>query len=185
MGACSANIIILYMNLRFILCAGSKNVHLLVRSKADVQKYRDSRFLVAKTVASSVLDLLSDLSHDSASVLLSFLVHTRCTCVFEVLQPEYQHVVDLSHLRDSQLNFICWTLPYDADAEGARGAGRGAAPESHCAVAPDAALEFMASLGVVCVPHEVIPPEKAEDRMDEIRRGYGYEGEVMYFMDSR
>ena len=52
-------------------------------------------------------------------------------------------------------------------------------------MAPDAALDFMASLGVVCVPYEVITPEKAEERMDEVRRGYGYEGEVMYFMDAR
>ena len=32
---------------------------------------------------------------------------------------------------------------------------------------------------------QVIRPEAAEERMDSVRRGYGYEGEVMYFMDSR
>jgi hypothetical protein len=32
----------------FVLCAGSKNVHMIVRNHSDVAKYNDSRFLVAR-----------------------------------------------------------------------------------------------------------------------------------------
>ena len=104
-------------------------------------------FQVAKSVASACVDLLSEMDSASASLLLSFLAHSRCTCVFEVLQPSYQHVVDLSHLSRPQLNFICWTTPYEEKS--AKNS------ESHCAVAPDAALDFMASLGAVAVQYEV------------------------------
>ena len=50
-----------------------------------------------------------------ASLLLSFMHHTQVTAVFEILQPSYQHVVDLSYLEKPELNFICWTLPYGAE----------------------------------------------------------------------
>ncbi len=36
-----------------------------------------------------------------------------------------------------------------------------------------------------CFFSQVVPPDSAEARMDEVRRGYNYEGEVMYFMDSK
>ncbi len=97
---------------RFVLCAGSKNVHLLVRQRSDVEKYRDSRFLVAKTVAESCLRTVEAMDGDDAAVLLSFLARTRCTCVFEVLQPHYQHVVDLSYLEVAQKSFI-YTRKHD------------------------------------------------------------------------
>ncbi len=32
-----------YIKGRFVLCAGSKNVHMLVRSREDVNKYKESR----------------------------------------------------------------------------------------------------------------------------------------------
>ena len=41
---------------RFIVFAGSKNVHLAVRNASDVEKYRDGRFLVARNVAHSVME---------------------------------------------------------------------------------------------------------------------------------
>ena len=50
-----------------------------------------------------------------ASLLLSFMHHTQMTAVFEILQPSYQHVVDLSYLDKPELNFICWTLPYGSE----------------------------------------------------------------------
>ncbi len=33
---------------RFVLCAGSKNVHMMLRTREDVDKYRDSRFMVRR-----------------------------------------------------------------------------------------------------------------------------------------
>ena len=43
---------------RFLVCAGSKNVHMVVTSFADVAKYKDSRYLVASSVAMTVLEQL-------------------------------------------------------------------------------------------------------------------------------
>ena len=76
----------------FVLCVGSKNVHMIVRNHNDIEKYTDSRFQVARTVAGSVLDLVlsrpndGGLEVDNLTLLLNFLHHTRFTSVFEILQ---------------------------------------------------------------------------------------------------
>ena len=93
-------------------------------------------------MAESSLALISSLDSGNASILLSFMHHTQLTAVFEVLQPSYQHVVDLSYLDASELNFITWTTGY--------GAMRGNSKEkdqSHCALAPDVALDFAKMMG--------------------------------------
>ena len=62
---------------RFVVFAGSKNVHMAVRSAADVEKYKDGRFLIARNVASSVLEMLAELPEEKASLLLSFMHHAQ------------------------------------------------------------------------------------------------------------
>ncbi len=62
---------------RFVLFAGSKNVHLALRNREDAQKYRDSRFLVARNVAESVVDELAKMEPAKASLMLSFMHHTQ------------------------------------------------------------------------------------------------------------
>ena len=52
----------------------------------------------------------------------------QVTAVLEILQPTYQHVVDLSYLEKGELNFIAWTLPYDDDDNGKA--------DSYCAMNP-------------------------------------------------
>lgn len=158
---------------RFIVCAGSKNVHLMARNAEDVAKYKDSRYLVAKTVASAVLRKLATLDAMKLQLMLSFMHHTAVTAVLEVLQPDYQHVVDLSHLKKPELQFIAFTLPFDAETN----------DESLCALEPSSALRFVGDVGFDCVQHQVIPVDEAENRMEDIRRGYNYEGEVLYFVD--
>ena len=58
------------------------------------------------------------------------LLFAQVTAVLEILQPTYQHVVDLSYLDKGELNFICWTLPYDDDSKG------NVEAESYCAINP-------------------------------------------------
>jgi hypothetical protein len=41
------------------------------------------------------------------------------------------------------------------------------------------------SSGLKTVRYEVVAASEAERRMERIRKDYGYEGEVFYFMDSR
>ena len=82
----------------FVLFVGSKNVHMAVKNRGDIEKYSESRYQVAKEVANAVFDMLDSLQDDKLAVFLSFLQHLRLTSVFEVLQPSHQHVVNLSHL---------------------------------------------------------------------------------------
>lgn len=163
----------------FVLCVGSKNVHMIVRNLSDVDKYTDSRFMVAKTVAQTVLDFVlfpSNKDPSKLTLLLNFLHHTRLTSVFEILQPHYQHVEDLSYLGDkSELNLITFTSPY---AELTKN-------DSLCALSPDVGLEFGRALDLKTVSYDVISADDAEERMEKIRKDYGYEGEVLYFLDSK
>ncbi len=100
--------------------------------------------------------------------------HTAVTAVFEILQPDYQHVVNLSHLTSPKLLFITWTLPYGEEDE----------TDSLCALAPDVVLTFAEQLGLEGVHHEVVAADEAETRMAAVRRGCYYEGEVLFFLDS-
>lgn len=49
----------------------------------------------------------------------------------------------------------------------------------------DVVIEFGRAVGLQTVSYEVIEAEGAESRMEMIRKGYGYEGEVLYFMDPK
>jgi len=50
---------------------------------------------------------------------------------------------------------------------------------------PDTVIEFGRAVGLKTVSYDVIEAAGAESRMEQIRKGYGYEGEVLYFMDSK
>ena len=66
----------------------------------------------------------------SARRTVTLILLAQVTAVLEILQPSYQHVVDLSYLDKGELNFICWTLPYDDDSKG------NVEAESYCAMNP-------------------------------------------------
>lgn len=167
-----------YIRDRFYLIVGSKNVHMIIGKNSDVDQYKDSRFLVAKTVGQTVLDLVSTLTEEKLEFLLNFLHHTKVTGVFEVLQPHYQHVVDLSYLNGKcGLKFITWTSSFQNEESKSL--------KSYCSLRPDAALDFAQFLGFDTVKYSVIPASEAEARMDNVRREHGYEGEVFYFMNSK
>jgi len=157
----------------FVLFLGSKNVHMAVCRREDIEKYTESRYQVAKEVAVAVFDMLDTLAPAKVSLLLSLLHHLRLTAVFEVLQPSHQHVVNLSHLGDrSALQFIAFVAPYHPQAE----------TTSYCDVTPETGFRICGHLGVPCVTHQVIPPKDVEARMEQVRQGYGHEGEVLYFV---
>lgn len=172
----AAHLAVRHVKDRFLLCLGSKNVHMVVSTRSDVSKYTDSRFMVAKTVAESTLDMLASMQEADLEMLLNFLHHTKATGVFEVLQPHYQHVVDLSYLESSSLRFITWSCVYREEKK--------ATAESY-SLRPDAAIDFARRLGMKTVDYEVVHVEDAEKRMDKVRKDYGYEGEVFYFVDSK
>ncbi|XP_078608518.1 uncharacterized protein LOC144880284 [Branchiostoma floridae x Branchiostoma japonicum] len=159
---------------KVVLCGGSKNVHMLFTQRGHIEKYKESRYQVAREVCTAIMDLLDDMSDLHRHRLLSFLVHTGYTAVFEVLQPHHQHVEDLSYLKRSELRFIAWT---STDLE----------PRSNsqlCSMAPHMAIEIARTMGMPTVQYELVPASEVETHMKQIRQGYGYEGEVLYFLDA-
>ncbi|XP_070574633.1 uncharacterized protein [Ptychodera flava] len=159
---------------RVVLCGGSKNVHLLFRSNDDIWKHTDSRYKVAKEVCLAIWNSLEEMDEDCRKRLLSFLCHSHFTAVFEILQPNYQHVEDLSHLKQAELKFITWTSSVlEADSK-----------SQLCAVSPHVSMQIAQAVGLSTVKYDVLPIIQLEERMKAVRQGYQYEGEVFYFLDA-
>ena len=95
--------------------------------------------------------MLSKLSTSQTETLLNFLHHTKATGVFEVLNPSYQHVVDLSYLHgQSALKFIAWTSAFKDESS----------IESFCSIRPDKAIDFARSLGINTITVKAIFSKK-------------------------
>ena len=141
---------------------GSKNVHLMIGKVSDLDLYTDGRYQIAKQVGSATLDLISRLHPSKLEILLSFLHHTKSTAVFEVLQPTYQHVVDLTYLGSTpELKFITWTSAFKEEME----------IESLCSIRPDSGIQFAQRLGMTTVKSDLISVEDFQERFDSIRKG--------------
>jgi len=156
-----------------------------LRSRRDIEKYKEPRYGVAREVASAVFDLLESLQPDTLSLFLSVLHHLRFTAVFEILNPVHQHVVNLSHLPESgRLEFISFVSPYNRNDDVITNDGDDVIKvDSYCAMAPETGFKLCHFVGVPTVSYKVICPDESEGRMDEVRRSYGSEGEVFYFVD--
>eukprot|EP00092_Neocalanus_flemingeri_P011904 GFUD01012836.1.p1 GENE.GFUD01012836.1~~GFUD01012836.1.p1 ORF type:complete len:710 (+),score=159.73 GFUD01012836.1:83-2212(+) len=161
---------------KFFFIAGSKNVHLLFQTQKDIDLYTESRFMVAKTVGEAWLRQMEAMDMDKLALFLNFMNLSKFTAIFEILCPDYQHVVDLSYLKEPKLKFLTMTAQYSKQ-------DHDQGISSLSALPPDACIEFARILGLDTANYENIPATESEKRMNEIRTGYGYEGEVMYFLD--
>ena len=171
----AAHLSVRFIGQQFYLFVGSKNVHIIVSTYSDIEKYSDGRFQYAKVVAEGVLSMLSAMNEESLQLLFNFLHFTKLTAVFELLQPNCQHIVNLSSIEINTLKFITWTLPYGEVKENI---------ESYCAVSPEIGLEFAQKLGFETVGYDIIHSKDVPKRMEDIRQAHGIEGEVMYFVDN-
>ncbi|KAK3086684.1 hypothetical protein FSP39_021920 [Pinctada imbricata] len=158
---------------KFVMCGGSKNVHMMFRTKDDIKKYGEPRFRIAREVCDTVIDSLDKMGEEKKEMLLRFMAWSRYTAIFEILAPDHQHVEDLSYLAGPELKFITWTR---CDLEPTEESSTGAVP-------PHVGIEIARALGLSPVTYEVLKMTDLERRMKEIRQGYQYEGEVLYFMD--
>jgi len=165
---------------KFYFIAGSKNVHCLFRTHADLELYTDSRFRIAKTVGLAWLQQLEKLQASKIPFLLSFLHHSRLTLIFEILCPDYQHVVDLSYLDQPQLKFLTFTSQYQSNDQEKSDTDI----QSLTTFSPDTCIEFARFFGLDSAEYEVVSVKETESKMDAIRAGTGYEGMVLYFMDT-
>ncbi|KAK8407039.1 hypothetical protein O3P69_007530 [Scylla paramamosain] len=159
---------------KFYIITGSKNVHMIIKEKEDIDKYTGDRFTVAKVVARCVWDTLHALEEKHFMFLLKFLDLTKCTAICELLQPENQHIMNLSNLERPLLYVIGFTPP--AGDESWR---------SLIALPPHHTLDLLSGLGLTVPGYTVIPVEDVQRYREEIRNGkHGYheEGEVLYFL---
>ncbi|KAH9503003.1 hypothetical protein Btru_072591 [Bulinus truncatus] len=157
---------------QYLICAGSKNVHMLIRNRGDIALYRGDRYRIANEVSHAILDLLDEMETPRKEKLLNFLVATRFTAVFEILSPDHQHVENLSYLKKPVVQFITWT---STELE--------PMPDQMlCTVPPHIGIELARAFGLTTIDYEVIDNSDVINRMIKIRQGYQYEGEVLYFL---
>eukprot|EP00045_Choanoeca_perplexa_P005731 m.48087 g.48087 ORF g.48087 m.48087 type:complete len:485 (-) comp13266_c0_seq1:7-1461(-) len=158
---------------RWVIFAGSKNVHLAITCQADLALYQGQRYRMALIVATAVWTMLTRMSTEQREQLLRFLAHTGWTAVFELLQPEYQHV-EVLHVKEPTLLFITWVKPStEVDRQTA------------CALRPDAGLQLATALGMGSVTHEVVPIKDAPAKVAEVSGWDGKEGAVVYYMSEQ
>ncbi|XP_077983154.1 uncharacterized protein LOC144437995 [Glandiceps talaboti] len=163
-----------YIGDKVVLCGGSKNVHMLFRSRDDILKHKDSRYQIARDVCLTIWRLLEEMTEDCRKRLLSFLCHSHFTAIFEILQPSHQHVEDLSYLKEPEVKFITWTTsvlePQDQS--------------QLSSLSPHVSIQIARALGLSTVQYDIIPIIQLDERMKTVREGYQYEGEVFYFLDA-
>jgi len=154
-------------------------VHMLVKSQYDIPKYKEGgRYQVAAVVAETFFRQFFDdpttyLHPKNLEDLCDFLHKEKAVAIFELLQPSYQHVENLSYLDQPQLVFICWTS-YKLMSHS----------DSLCIKSPNVAIEIARAFGMKTVDYEIIDVSDADDYMSNIRKAFGYEGKVLNFLDA-
>ncbi|XP_047471215.1 uncharacterized protein LOC125026669 [Penaeus chinensis] len=163
-----------YIDDQFFIITGSKNVHILIRNADDIDKYEGERYCVAKQVARAVCDTLKRLEEYPRHLVYSFLHHTKCTAVCEILQPNYQHIVDLSYLEEPQLNVITFTSTLGNENE-----------SSLTALPPHYTLEVLSILGFQTPSFSTVLPRDMGSHQHKVKRLLNSEGEVLYFINEK
>ncbi|KAK4307237.1 hypothetical protein Pmani_020991 [Petrolisthes manimaculis] len=166
-----------YIDGQFCIITGSKNVHLLMRKKEDIELYEGDRFNIAKVIARVVWETLEGLTPDNRNLVLSLLHHTRCTAVCEVLQPDHQHIVNLSHLNKPQIYVLSLTP--------AASSGDQDNSSSLLVLPPNHMLDLFTGLGFTCPTYKEVSIHKASEHKDSIRSELHTEGKVLYFVNKK
>ncbi|KAK3877623.1 hypothetical protein Pcinc_017658 [Petrolisthes cinctipes] len=162
-----------YIDGQFYLFVGSKNVHMMVRNRADIKLYSGDRYQFAKVIAETVYDSLCGLEEDKQHLLFSLLHHTNCTVVCEILQPNSQHIVNLSHLAKPRLQVISFTTTISGSSPGA----------SLTALPPHHILDVAKALGLDTASYTIIDFAHFMEQREKIRAMTQEEGEVWYLLD--
>ncbi|CAL4066533.1 unnamed protein product, partial [Meganyctiphanes norvegica] len=94
--------------------------------------------------------------------------------VCELLQPENQHLVNLSYLSEPEINVISLT-PTSSGLD---------SDKSLLAVPPHHAIDLLKTLGLKTVNYEIKSVSEGLQIRDRIRRELNKEGEVLYYVMS-
>jgi len=179
--ACHLSCLALPNQNQLVLVAGSKNVHLCFRTHSDINAYgKDTTYAYAGPFCHVILDTLEAMP-DRGSNLMNFLALTRYTAVFEILNYQHQHIVNLEYLKDkpnrSELKFITFShVPDDFDAT----------VTSLCALPPDNAIEIGRALNLPTTDYEIIEnrSEALNEHLISIKYRHECEGSVLYFLNA-
>lgn len=162
---------------RYLLFAGSKNVHCVFTCEDDLAAadYRDSRFGVCRLVAGAFLRELQRMDREQKEAFLSFLASTWMTLIVEVLDPNHQHVelFEFTEPRLCVISFVATALSDVADATGL----------NKC-LNPLLSAKLAESFGLSTVTYQLHRAAEAEEVSCGVRNGYGTEGLVLVFVDA-
>ena len=164
-----------YIEGKFYIITGSKNVHLLMGEKKDIETYTEDKYENAKRFARTVWDTLETISEMGREVLYSFLHHTKVTAVCEILQPDYQHIVHLSYLEKPELNLITFTPTASGENNDD--------VSSLTAFPPHYSLMLGEAFGLPFPSWTVIDSTHLDDHRKIIKGYHDKEGEVLYFLN--
>ncbi|KAJ3110401.1 hypothetical protein HDU96_006644 [Phlyctochytrium bullatum] len=167
----------------YVWVGGSKNVHLVISKKEDLEKYTESRFTVAVAVVRAAWEEFHQ-PGKKLEAFLDMLWQRHVTACFELLDPEDAHIEDLSYLEKPELQLYS-LVSFE----------KGVKSAAYICENPEKTYSEIAAFGlrpVVAKGHDLKPPSTRQDVssdpvlmkvVDETRRDWGNEGRVLYFLD--
>ncbi|CAL4106989.1 unnamed protein product, partial [Meganyctiphanes norvegica] len=156
---------------KFYIITGSKNVHMLIGCEEDIEKYEGIRYSNAKVIASALWKHLSQMEEKHRQILFSLLHHTKGTVVCEILLPDNHHIVNLSDVKEPSLHVLTFTPNVSDDAD-----------ISLTALPPHHWLDCMSALGFTVAPYEIVDRKDVDSFIKKSRNEVNTEGHVLYYM---
>ena len=178
----AAHLTAIFVDGEYVLIGGSKNSHLICSLKhgeEDLRLYPDSPWKVAKIIMQAIFDLFKDMGEENTEKFLFLLANWHLTAIFEMLDPNDQHVELLTNPKPI-VRFITFTSAW-----------RGEQPQDNnlLCLYPIHAVKLAEAYNMPTITYEVVglSPDKAQrdeafaSLQDRIRRDFGNEGQVLYF----
>ncbi|CAL4123306.1 unnamed protein product [Meganyctiphanes norvegica] len=156
---------------KFYIITGSKNVHMLISCEEDIEKYEEIRYTNAKIIAKAVWKQLMQMHETNRQILFSLLHHTKCTVVCEILLPYNQHIVNLSSVKEPSL-FVLAMTPTVSDND----------EISLTALPPHHWLELASALGFNVAPYNIIDRKDLDNFIQRSQNEINKEGYVLYYL---
>ncbi|CAL4106987.1 unnamed protein product [Meganyctiphanes norvegica] len=156
---------------KFYIITGSKNVHMLIGCEEDIEKYEGDRYKHATVIAKAVWKHLIQMEEKNRQILFSLLHHTKGTIVCEILLPDNHHIVNLSDVKEPSLHVLSMTPTASDNDE----TSLTALPPHHC-------LELVTVLGFTAAPYQIIERNACDKLMQQSRKEMHKEGYVLYYL---
>ena len=163
---------------KWYLFIGSKNSHIMISEKSDIDLYTDDRYNVSKKFAKSFFtQILNNKSRKDLIALYNLIHFTKITAICEILQPSYQHIVAISNSNndddddddDSKIIFLHFSPTFNE-------------LNSLTAFPPHITIKVMKLLNLTCAPYRIIDNLNHIEK-ENIRQDTNSEGRVLYYLN--